>query len=239
VSAAGSNVGGLLCRHVGRGLTAIVDLTNPQEPREIGYDELDRACDAVAAGLAARGLGRGARIGILALNRPEYVETLFGAMRAGCVPVPLNVKLPADTLAYIASDAGLALVFTDATHRGVCPHIPVIDFDDGYADFLKPGPFPAVAPGETDLCLQPYTSGSTGRPKGVLLHHAGQAWQIDVLVRARSLTPADSLMSRHRRSSAGPRSHPSARPSVNPPGTSGGKGHAVELRQRTKITMSC
>ena len=194
MSAAGSNVGALLCRHVGRGLTAIVDLTNPQEPREIGYDELDRACDAVAAGLAARGLGRGARIGILALNRPQYVETLFGAMRAGCVPVPLNVKLPADTLAYIAGDAGLALVFTDAVHRRACPNVPVVDFDDEYATFLKPGPFAPVTPGPTDLCLQPYTSGSTGRPKGVLLHHAGQAWQIDALVAARRLTPADSIM---------------------------------------------
>ncbi len=188
------NVGALLSRHTQGGLTAIVDLTNPEGAREIGYDELDRACDAVAAGLAARGLGHGDRVGILSLNRPEYVETLFGAMRAGCVPVPLNIKLPADTLAYIAGDAELACVFADTVHRRVCPNVPVVDFDDGYAEFLKPGPFAAVPPGLTDVCLQPYTSGSTGRPKGVLLHHAGQAWQIDVLVRARNLTPADSIM---------------------------------------------
>jgi long-chain acyl-CoA synthetase len=194
VSVAVPNVGALLSRHAGRGLTAIVDLTSADEPREISYDELDRACDAIAAGLAARGLGRGDRVGILSLNRPEYVATLFGAMRAGCVPVPLNVKLPADTLAYIADDAGLALLFTDAGHRRVCPSVPVVDFDDGYRDFLKPGTVAAMTPGPTDLCLQPYTSGSTGRPKGVLLHHAGQAWQIDVLVRARNLTCADSIM---------------------------------------------
>ena len=33
------------------------------------------------------------------------LEVLFGAMRAGCVPVMLNVKLPADTIHYIVRDA--------------------------------------------------------------------------------------------------------------------------------------
>ena len=189
------NVGTLLARHAGRDLTAIFDLSRPEAPREIGYDALDAACDAVANALAARGLGRGDRVGILALNRPEYVETLFGAMRAGCVPVPLNIKLPAEGLAFIARDAGLRLLFVDAASRANAPAgVPVVDFDGDYADFLKPGPFVAFAPGADDLCLQPYTSGSTGRPKGVLLGHAGQAWQIPALVRARNLTPKDRIL---------------------------------------------
>ena len=189
------NVGTLLARHAGRDLTAIFDLSRPEAPREIGYDALDAACDAVANALRARGLGRGDRVGILALNRPEYVETLFGAMRAGCVPVPLNIKLPAEGLAFIARDAGLRLLFVDAASRANAPAgVPVVDFDGDYADFLKPGPFVAFAPGADDLCLQPYTSGSTGRPKGVLLGHAGQAWQIPALVRARNLTPADRIL---------------------------------------------
>ena len=195
MTATPANVGTFLARHTGRALPAIVDLSRPDAPREIGYDELDAACDAVANALAARGLGRGDRVGILALNRPEYVETLFGTMRAGCVPVPLNIKLATDTLGFIARDADLRLLFVDRVHRGAAPAgVPVVDFDADYDRFVKPGAFAAVSPGPTDLCLQPYTSGSTGRPKGVLLGHAGQAWQIPTLVRARKLVPEDRIL---------------------------------------------
>jgi long-chain acyl-CoA synthetase len=109
---------------------AIVDLSKPDHPREVTYAQLDSACNAVAAGLAARGIGRGDRVGILALNRTEYIEALYGTMRAGAIPVPLNVKLPADALAFIARDAALSLLFVDATFRkGAPPGIPAVDFD--------------------------------------------------------------------------------------------------------------
>ena len=195
MSAAAVNVGTFLARHAGRDLTAIFDLSRPEAPRAIGYDALDAACDAVASALTARCLGPGDRVGILALNRPAYVETLFGSMRAGCVPVPLNVKLAADTLVFIARDAGLQLLFVDGVHRAAAPAgVPVVDFDADYDRFVKPAPFAAFSPGPEDLCLQPYTSGSTGRPKGVLLGHGGQAWQIPTLVRARNLKPDDRIL---------------------------------------------
>ncbi len=178
----------------GRNRVAIVDLS-PESPREVGYETLDANCSAVAAGLTARGLGRSDRVGILALNRTEYIEALYGTMRAGVIPVPLNAKLPAETLAFIAHDAALSLLFVDGAHRHLCPPgVPVVNFDTDYADFLKPGPFTAIDPGPDDICLQPYTSGSTGRPKGVLLTHAGQAWQIDALVKARRMTPDDRVL---------------------------------------------
>ncbi len=64
------NVGALLSRHAGRRLAAIVDLSRPEASREIGHAELDAAANGVAGGLAARGLGTGDRVGILALNCP-------------------------------------------------------------------------------------------------------------------------------------------------------------------------
>ena len=181
-------------RGQGEGL-AVVDLSKPVQPREVTYAQLDAQCTAIAAGLTAHGLGRGDRVGILALNRTEYIAALYGTMRAGAVPVPLNIKLPAESLAFIARDADLKLLFVDAVHRKVAPpDIPLVDLDIDLPRFLKPGPFTAVEPAEGDICLQPYTSGSTGRPKGVLLTHAGQAWQIDALVRARRMTPEDRVL---------------------------------------------
>ena len=105
---------------------AIVDLSRPATPREVSYAELDAGCDAVAAGLVARGITRGDRVGILALNRTEYVAALYGTMRAGAIPVPLNIKLPAEALAFIARDADLKLIFRDPAHKWVAPpDVPV------------------------------------------------------------------------------------------------------------------
>jgi acyl-CoA synthetase (AMP-forming)/AMP-acid ligase II len=194
----GSTLGSTLSpqgRGQGEGRVAIIDLSKPAHPREVTYEALDARCDAVAAGLAARGLGRADRVGILALNRTEYIEALYGTMRAGAIPVPLNAKLPAETLAFIARDAALSLLFVDAAHQKLCPPgVPVVNFDSDYPEFLKLGPFNAVDPDPDDICLQPYTSGSTGRPKGVLLTHPGQAWQIDALVKARRMVPADRIL---------------------------------------------
>src|SRR5205085_10962802 len=128
------NVGATFSHHAG---PAVIDLARGEPARVVDYGVLNAACDAVARGLRGRGLGPGDRIGILALNRVEYLETIFGAMRAGVVPVPLNARLTAETIDFIARDAGVRLVFTDAPTRRLVPAgIPVVDYDDGHAAFL-------------------------------------------------------------------------------------------------------
>src|SRR5262245_50997594 len=108
------NLGLLFAAHAGSDRPAIIDLRDPQPPRPVSSREPDAACNALARGLARAGLAPGDRIAILSLNRVEFVTTVLGAMRAGVVPVPINVKLPADGVAYILRDAGARLVFTDA-----------------------------------------------------------------------------------------------------------------------------
>src|SRR6185295_361236 len=105
------NLGLLFSRHAASDRTAIIDLRDPAKPRPVSYRELDAACNAVARGLARAGLEPGERIGILSLNRIEFVMTVLGAMRAGVVPVPVNVKLAPDGVAYILKDAGARIVF--------------------------------------------------------------------------------------------------------------------------------
>lgn len=171
---------------------AVVDLYDDQNPREISFRELNARCDAVARGLVKAGLGKDDRVAIIALNRIEFLEVMFGAMRAGCVPVMINAKLPADQVQFIIADAGARIVFCDPEFEALCaPETTIVIFGGAYAAFVDPGPFETFRPGPTDIAEQPYTSGSTGRPKGVLLHHEGQRWEIAQLVSSRDMTAED------------------------------------------------
>src|SRR6059036_1162759 len=137
------NLGLLFAEHAESARTAITDLRDAERPRPVSFRELDRACDACARGLVWAGLGPGDRIGILSLNRVEFVAVLLGAMRAGVVPVPINVKLSGDTVSYILSDSGARLVFAEPDCRRLVPAgMRVVEFD-GFEGFLDSGSFHA------------------------------------------------------------------------------------------------
>ena len=175
---------------------AIIDLWDPAQPSEITHRQLNNAVNALARGLVQAGLQTGDRVGILSLNRVEFLEVLFGAMRAGCVPVMINTKLPAEQVRYIARDSEVKIVFCEKNLEALCDdNTRCIIFGeggkDGYLDFVDRGPFESFVPGPFDIAEQPYTSGSTGRPKGVLLHHVGQRWMISQLIDSRDITSED------------------------------------------------
>ena len=190
------NLGDVFAAHRDSDRIAVIDLYHQDEPREVSFRALNEAVDALARGLVRAGLNPGDRVGILALNRLEFLEVLFGAMRAGCVPVMINAKLTPDQVQYIIADSGARIVFSDPDLVRLCaPDTRLVVFDGegdaAYDSFKDPGPFESVVPGPTDIAEQPYTSGSTGRPKGVLLHHHGQCWMIDRLVDSRDMSVDD------------------------------------------------
>ncbi len=195
------NLGDVFAAHAGSERTAIVDLLRPEAPRTLSYRAFDRACGAMAASLAARGLGPGDRVAICAVNRREYLVALFGAMRAGCVPVMVNIKLPAESVRFIIADSGARLVFADGAlaagpGKAGLGGTPVVSLDDagpgGYGGMVAAAPMAPYRPGPGEIAEQPYTSGSTGRPKGVLLDHHGQCWMIGQLVASRDLRDDDA-----------------------------------------------
>jgi acyl-CoA synthetase (AMP-forming)/AMP-acid ligase II len=189
------NLGLLLADHAQSERPAIIDLREPGQPQPVGFRQLDAGCNAFARGLARARLKPGDRIGILALNRVEFVVALLGAMRAGVVPVPVNVKLPADAVAYILNDAGARIVFAERDLKRLVPEgLRVVDFGREFELFLDPGPFEAFEPAPQSIAIQPYTSGSTGRPKGVLLSHYGQNWSRRILAHTRGTTEKDVIL---------------------------------------------
>ena len=189
------NLGLLFAEHAQSDRPAIVELREPKPPRPVSFRALDAGCDAVARGLVRAGLKTADRIGILSLNRAEFVMTLLGAMRAGVVPVPVNVKLPADAVSAILKDAGAQIVFAEREVKRLIPAgLHVVEYGRDYEGFIDPGPFNAFEPAPDSVAIQPYTSGSTGRPKGVLLTHYGQNWSRRILAHTRGTTEKDVIL---------------------------------------------
>ena len=62
------------------------------EPVELTYGELEERLDRFASLTVRLGLKPGDRLAMLIGNRYQFVEIMYGAMRAGVVPVPLNTN---------------------------------------------------------------------------------------------------------------------------------------------------
>ena len=159
------------------GNTALIDLHAGE--RVYSYQDMIDAANSVARGLDRRDIRRGSRVAILSSNRQEVLAVIFGALRAGVIPVPINFRVGRETLAHILGDSAVSMAFCDGPRRERPDPfgVPVVCFDDGsLGEFLSPGDFAPVAVDEETIALQLYTSGSTGTPKGVLLSHEGQYW---------------------------------------------------------------
>ncbi|HKT17402.1 MAG TPA: class I adenylate-forming enzyme family protein [Stellaceae bacterium] len=174
-----TNLGDLIDRTRNLEKIAIIDTSDKAQPREISFAALDAMARGVARGLRRRGLARGERVAILALNCVEYLAAYYGILRAGLVAVPVNFKFPRATIDFVLRDSGAKLVFCDAARRANCPaDLPTIMFGAEFTRFLDEGAFEAVTPKPDEPAMFLYTSGSTGRPKGVVLSHQSHLWVV-------------------------------------------------------------
>ena len=194
---------------------ALIDLSRPI-PREVIYAELDDRMDRVANLLSDAGIGIGDRLALSVGNRFEFIEIMFGAMRCGAVPVPLNFKLSTDSLGHIVADAGCRAAFVEtAVSERSAAVVEQLGIErrwqvggigagqerasNGWLDYEG-----ALAAASADFdppllradhpAFQPYTSGSTGKPKGVVLSHEGQLWWVRCLKKYWPANPADRAL---------------------------------------------
>lgn len=85
------------------------------------YRDLDERSTRLAAHIRARVPKQGARVGLF-LHRGHTVPVaILAVLKAGCAYVPLDPAYPADRVRYMAADAGLALLITDADAEPVVP----------------------------------------------------------------------------------------------------------------------
>lgn len=74
------------------------------------YDRLWEQSLAVAKGLAAMGVGKGTRVGVLMTNRPEFLAALFGTSLVGGVTVALSTFSTASELEYLLKASGVSVL---------------------------------------------------------------------------------------------------------------------------------
>jgi long-chain acyl-CoA synthetase len=197
------SVGQLLVDAVDR-WGARVALRRRREPLRwsvLSWTELGSKVEAVAAGLAELGLGRGDPVALLSTTRVEWTLVDYGVLSLGAVTVPIYHSSTPGQVAYVLRDSGARVVIVEDSvqlnkvlaHRADLPaleHIILLeimdmrDVEDGllFDELLRDGrralredeglvKRAREAVAAGDLATIVYSSGTTGMAKGVRLTH--------------------------------------------------------------------
>ena len=147
----------------------------------ITYAEVGRRARQQAAALDRLGVGQGERVAVVSHNAARLLTSFFGVSGSGRILVPVNFRLAAEEVRYIAEHSGASVLLVDPELEDVlsgvtAPHRFTIGEEsdaalfglDGSLDDVEPEPW---EPDEDLTAVINYTSGTTARPKGVEQTH--------------------------------------------------------------------
>lgn len=165
--------------------------------RRFTWAQTAERCRRLASALRARGIGPGDTVAVMLPNVPAMVEAHFGVPMCGAVLNTLNVRLDAESIAFMLRHGAARILLTDREFSRVIAAALailgaaaplVIDVDDAlhlegeslgsieYEQLLAQADPSGDWTGprdEWDAIALNYTSGTTGNPKGVVYHHRG------------------------------------------------------------------
>jgi acyl-CoA synthetase (AMP-forming)/AMP-acid ligase II len=158
----------------------------------------------LAGGLAARGIGPGKVVAIMAPNMPEYATVFHAIAYAGATVTTINpTYTPAEVrhqLIDAAADVAVTVpAFLDtmksAAEGSGVQEILVIGEAVGHASIMDVmgDPLPAQVPVDLDdhIVVLPYSSGTTGLPKGVMLSHRNLVVNTDQVLAMLQVQPGE------------------------------------------------
>jgi fatty-acyl-CoA synthase len=156
------------------------------------YAQFANRCACLAGALLAEGAQSGDRIAFLSPNCHRLLEAYYGVLEAGCVLLPLNIRLAAAELEFVLNDAQAKFLLLDPAFlplverlRNLVPSVKAFFLLDGQpqAAWLAPRNYESLLAhathaqrdvmqvDEDSLAELFYTSGSSDTPKGVMLSH--------------------------------------------------------------------
>lgn len=164
--------------------------------RWLTYGELNARATQLAARLAAEGVVKGDRVGILALNHLAHFDLLLAAPKLGCIYTPFNHRLSAEETRALLDYVRPVRLFVDAPNHALAAVYagPTVLLDD-YAQWLQ-GPTGTAQGAVTneDIHMLLFTGGSTGTPKGALIPYRQTLANIVATVRGWRLKRDDAAI---------------------------------------------
>jgi olefin beta-lactone synthetase len=173
---------------------------------ELTYAQLDARSDAIAAGLATRGIVRGTRAVLMVRPTPEFFLLMFALFKAGAVPVLVDPGIDKRALKQCLDEAapeafiGIPLAHFARMLLGWARSARIrittgkrawfADATLAQIERAGEGSGPQLADTQPDdVAAILFTSGSTGIPKGVVYRHRHFVAQIAMMREAFGIAP--------------------------------------------------